>query len=168
MPKEGSPDVPVLGLTSNTGMVFVKGTVNRLAARNMNLSANAAMNSIERRRKARAFVDSLSRANPDVPLDSLFRQFRRNRPVREIPEWLTEDDFRKSDISFDIGENIRKYFREWDMHGSVSLDRMNVMSPYFPLRNRYANTFGSFFSVAASLPATTWLGLLPRSKDTSS
>ena len=144
MPKEGSPDVPVLGLTSNTGMVFVKGTVNRLAARNMNLSANAAMNSIERRRKARAFVDSLSRANPDVPLDSLFRQFRRNRPVREIPEWLTEDDFRKSDISFDIGENIRKYFREWDMHGSVSLDRMNVMSPYFPLRNRINGFSGTF------------------------
>lgn len=144
MPKAGNPDVPVLDLTSNTGMVFAKGAVNRLAVRNLDLSANAAMNSIERRRKARAFVDSLSRANPDVPLDSLFRRFRRNRPNREVPAWLTEADFRKSDISLDVGENIRKYFREWDMDGSIGIGRMNVMSPYFPLRNRIQDFKGTF------------------------
>ena len=59
MPKAGNPDVPVLDFTSNTGMVFAKGPVNRLAVRNLDLSANAAMNSIERRRKARAFMDAL-------------------------------------------------------------------------------------------------------------
>ena len=144
MPKAGSPDVPVLDLTSNTGMLFLKGTVNRLAVRNMDLTANAAMNSIERRRKARGFVDSLSRANPDVPLDSLFRQFRRNRPAREIPAWLTEADFRKNDISLDVGENIRKYFREWDMKGSIGLGRMSVMTPYMPLRNRISDFRGTF------------------------
>lgn len=144
MPKAGSSDVPVLDLTSNTGMVFLKGQVNRLAIRNLDVSANAAMNSIERRRKARAFVDSLSRANPDVPLDSLFSRFRRNRPAREIPSWLTEADFRKSDISFDVGDNIRKYFREWDMEGSIGLRSMNVMSPYFPLRNRVRDFKGTF------------------------
>lgn len=144
MPKKGSPDVPVLDLSSNIGMVFVKGPVNRLAIRNLDLTANAAMNSIERRRKARAFVDSLSKANPDVPLDSLFGQFRRNRPAREIPSWLSETDFRKNDISLDVGENIRKYFREWDMEGSIGFKRMNVMSPFFPLRNRISDFSGTF------------------------
>ena len=144
MPKKGNPDVPVLDLSSNTGMVFVKGPVNRLAIRNLDLTANAAMNFIERRRKARAFVDSLSKANPDVPLDSLFGQFRRNRPAREIPSWLSETDFRKNDISLDVGENIRKYFREWDMEGSLGFKRMNVMSPFFPLRNRISDFSGTF------------------------
>ena len=155
MPKAGNPDVPVLDLTSNTGMVFVKGPVNRLAVRNMDLSANAAMNSIERRRKAKAFVDSLAKANPDVPLDSLFKQFRRNRPAREIPAWLTEADFRKSDITLDVGENIRKYFREWDLEGSIGLGRMSIMTPYMPLRNRISGFRGTFNNNQVNLESLT-------------
>ena len=143
-PKAGSPDVPVLALTSSTDGVFLKGPVNRLSIRSLDMKADAAMNSIERRRKARAFVDSLMRAYPDVPPDSLFAHFRRNRPVRAVPEWLSEDDFRRNDISFDVGENIRKYFREWDMEGSISFRRTRIMSPYFPLRNRIEDFSGTF------------------------
>ena len=155
MPKQGSRDVPVLDLASNTGMVFLKGPVNRLAIMDMDLSANAAMNSIERRRKARAFVDSLARANPDVPPDSLFRHFRMTRPAREMPSWLTEADFRKSDISFDVGDNIRKYFREWDMKGSAGLGRVSVMSPYFPLRNSISGFRGTFDNDRVELESLT-------------
>ena len=143
-PKAGSPDVPVLALTSSTDGVFLKGPVNRLSIRSLDMKADAAMNSIERRRKARAFVDSLMRAYPDVPPDSLFAHFRRNRPARAVPEWLSEDDFRRNDISFDVGENIRKYFREWDMEGSISFRRTRIMSPYFPLRNRIEDFSGTF------------------------
>ena len=143
-PKEGSPDVPVLDLKSNTAGIFMKGPVNRLSVRNLEMSANAAMNSIERRRKARAFVDSLSRANPDVPVDSLFRRWRRSMPERKVPEWLSEDDFRKSDISLNLGDNIKKYFREWDMDGSIAFARTGIMSPYFPLRTRINDFKGTF------------------------
>ena len=143
-PKEGSPDVPVLDLKSNTAGIFLKGPVNRLSVRNLEMSANAAMNSIERRRKARAFVDSLSRANPDVPVDSLFRRWRRSMPERKVPEWLSEDDFRKSDISLNLGDNIKKYFREWDMDGSIAFARTGIMSPYFPLRTRINDFKGTF------------------------
>ena len=143
-PKEGSPDVPILDLKSNTAGIFMKGPVNRLSVRNLEMSANAAMNSIERRRKARAFVDSLSRANPDVPVDSLFRRWRRSMPERKVPEWLSEDDFRKSDISLNLGDNIKKYFREWDMDGSIAFARTGIMSPYFPLRTRINDFKGTF------------------------
>ncbi|HIS22205.1 MAG TPA: hypothetical protein IAC09_02025, partial [Candidatus Cryptobacteroides intestinipullorum] len=110
----------------------------------LEMSANAAMNSIERRRKARAFVDSLSRANPDVPVDSLFRRWRRSMPERKVPKWLSEDDFRKSDISLNLGDNIKKYFREWDMDGSIAFSRTGIMSPYFPLRTRINDFKGTF------------------------
>ena len=92
----------------------------------------------------RAFMDSLSRAYPDIPRDSLFRHMRRTRPEREIPEWLTEADFRKNDISLDFGENIRKYFREWDMSGSVSFGKTSIMTPYFPLWNSINDFKGTF------------------------
>lgn len=143
-PKETDRDIPVLSLTSNTRGLFMKGPVNRIGVRNLDMSANAAMNSIERKKKAKAFVDSLSRANPDVPVDSLFRHFRRTRPAREIPDWLSEADFRKNDISFDVGDNIRKYFSEWDIDGSIAFGGTGIMSPYLPLRNRISDFKGTF------------------------
>ena len=143
-PKENSPDVPVLALKSNTNRLVLKDQMNRIAVRNLEMSADAAMNSIERRRKAKAFVDSLSRANPDIPLDSLFGRWRRSRPERKVPEWLSENDFRKSDISFDVADNIKKYFREWDMEGSIAFKRTRIMSPYFPLRNTVKGFKGTF------------------------
>ena len=143
-PKESNPEVPVLALKSSTGGIFIKGPVNRLAVSGLELSADAAMNSIERKRKAREFMDSLYRAYPDIPRDSLFHYLRRTRPAREIPDWLSEEDFRKNDIRLDVGENIRKYFREWDMEGSLSFRRTGLISPYFPLRNTVSDFKGSF------------------------
>lgn len=143
-PKTTDYEIPVLDLNSNTKAIFLKGPINRLAVFDLDMKANAAMNSIERRKKVRAFMDSLYRAYPDIPRDSLFRHLRRTRPAREIPEWLTEADFRKNDINLDFGENIRKYFREWDMTGSLSFKRTSMMSPFFPLRNSINDFKGTF------------------------
>ena len=143
-PKTENREIPVLNLDSDTRAVFVKGPVNRLAITGLKMNANAAMNSIERRKKARAFMDSLSRAYPEIPRDSLFRHLRRTRPAREMPEWLKEEDFRKSDISIDLGENIRKYFSEWDISGSMSFRRTGIITPYFPLRNSISDFSGTF------------------------
>ena len=154
-PKESNPEVPVLALESNTAGIFIKGPVNRLAVSGLQMSADAAMNSIERRHRAKAFMDSLYRAYPDIPRDSLFRYLRRTRPAREIPEWFTEADFRKSDIRLDVGENIKKYFREWDMEGNISFRRTSILSPYFPLRNTVRDFKGTFDNNSIALENIT-------------
>ena len=143
-PKSGSPDVPVLTLDSSSGRVIMRGPVNRIFVRGLDLDATAAMNSIERRRRARAFVDSLARRNPGVPMDSLFGRFRRARGSRPVPEWLSEEDFRKRDIRIDLGETFRGYMRDWDFDGSMSIGSAGVVSPYFPLRNRLSDVRASF------------------------
>lgn len=143
-PKSGSPDVPVLTLDSSSGRVILRGPVNRVFVRDFDVDAVAAMNSVERRRRARSFVDSLSRMNPGVPRDSLFRRFRRSRGSRPMPEWLREDDFRKRDIRIDLGETVRGYLRDWDFDGSLSIGSAGVVSPYFPLRNRLSDVAASF------------------------
>ena len=143
-PKSGSPDVPVLTLDSSSGRVIMRGPVNRIFVRNLDLDATAAMNSIERRRRARAFVDSLARRNPGVPMDSLFGRFRRARGSRPVPEWLSEEDFRERDIRIDLGETFRGYMRDWDFDGSMSIGSAGVVSPYFPLRNRLSDVRASF------------------------
>lgn len=134
-PKPGNPDIPVLTLDSGSSMIFMRNPVNRIGLRDFDVHATAAMNSIERRQKAKAFIDSLSRKYPDIPRDSLFIHLMKQKG-RTIPEWLTEDDFRKKDIQFQIDSSIMKIFREWDAYGDLSLRRAYVISPYFPLRNR--------------------------------
>ena len=143
-PKSGSPDVPVLTLDSSSGRVIMRGPVNRIFVRDLDLDATAAMNSIERRRRARAFVDSLARRNPGVPMDSLFGRFRRARGSRPVPEWLSEEDFRERDIRIDLGETFLGYMRDWDFDGSMSIGSAGVVSPYFPLRNRLSDVRASF------------------------
>lgn len=143
-PKSGAPEVPVLTLDSSNGGVFLRGPVNRIFARDLELDATAAMNSIQRRRRSRAFVDSLARRNPDIPRDSLFRHYRRGRGSRPMPDWLSEEDFRARDIRIDLGETLTRYLREWDFEGDISLGRAGLVSPRFPLRSQLRDVSASF------------------------
>lgn len=143
-PKPSNSEIPVLTLDSSTGRVFLRDPVNRLALRGLDLDAVAAMNSIERRQRAKEFIDSLSRKYPDIPRDSLFGHLRRTRGSRPVPDWLSEKDFMKKDLSLRLDDTMAKYFREWDLEGSLSLTRANIMSPYFPLRNRLSDIRASF------------------------
>ena len=132
-PKSGAPEVPVLTLDSSNGGVFLRGPVNRIFTRDLDIDATAAMNSIQRRRRSLAFVDSLARMNPDVPRDSLFRHYRRSRGSRPMPDWLSEDDFRARDIRIDLGETLTRYLREWDFEGSISLVTPPPRTPRLPV-----------------------------------
>ena len=143
-PKSGAADVPVLTLDSSNKGVFLRGPVNRIFVRSLDIDAVAAMNSIERRRRSRAFADSLMRRYPDVPPDSLFARFRRSRGSRPLPEWLSEQDFRKRDIRLNLGDSVTRYLRDWDFDGSLSVGSAGVITPYFPLRNRLTDIKASF------------------------
>lgn len=143
-PKKENPQIPVLTLTSSNGGLFVRGPVNRIAARGLDIDATAAMNSIERRHKAKAYIDSLARQYPDIPRDSLFRHLRRMRGARPLPDWLSEKDFMKQDLNLKLGDTMAKYFREWDAEGSLSLSKAALITPYFPLRNVLSDVKASF------------------------
>lgn len=137
LPKRGNAAVPTLTLTSRNDRIFMRTMYNRLALNNANLRASAAMNSIERRQKAKSFIDSLSRRYPDVPRDSLLQHMMRTRTQMAVvlPEWMTEEDFQKQDIDISLDKTLAKYFREWDLNGGLKVEKGMVMTPYFPLRN---------------------------------
>jgi len=134
-PKKGQ-DVPVLTLTSQNGKIFLRSDVNRVMVREGDIRASAVLNTVERRRKMRAFRDSLSRVYPDIPKDSLFRHMMAQKgPGPQMPEWMKEEDFRKQDIDISLDKTLAKYFRDWDLKGSITVGKGMVMTPYFPLRN---------------------------------
>lgn len=135
MPKRSNPKIPVLTLTSTTKRITLATDVNRAILTDASIRADASMNSIERKQMRKARLDSLQKVYPDIPRDSLMRHAMKNRPAREVQEWLKEEDFRKRDIDIRLDQSIAKYFREWDMRGAVKIRTGIIMTPYFPLRN---------------------------------
>ena len=135
-PKRGQPKVPVLTLTSRNKGIFLKADAGRVVMSNADIRAKAAMNTVERRKKMKMFRDSLAKAYPDIPKDSLFRHMMAQRgPRAEMPEWLKEEDFRSQDIDISLDKSLAKYFRDWDLDGRFSIEKGMLMTPYFPLRN---------------------------------
>lgn len=135
MPKRGQPQVPVLTLTSNNDKITLSSGRNRAILTDADIWANAALNTVERRQKVKAFRDSLAQLYPDIPRDSLFAHFRSQRGSRPVPEWMKEEDFKKQDLDIRLDETMAKYFRNWDIKGNIDVRTGIVMTPHFPLRN---------------------------------
>lgn len=135
MPKRGQPTVPVLSLSSRNKNIMVKSETNRIILTDASVRARAAMNTADRRQKVKAFKDSLAKAYPDIPKDSLFAHLMAQRKSAPVPEWLKEEDFRKQDINIKLDETMAKYFREWDLNCDLDIRTGILMTPYFPLRN---------------------------------
>lgn len=134
-PKKERPDIPVLTVSSTNKHIYYKDGTNRAILTDADIHAMAAMNTVERRQRMRMFMDSLAKMYPDVPRDSLMIHMAAQRKTRELPEWMSEEDFRKKDINIKLDETLAKYFREWDMNGKLDIRTGIVMTPYFPLTN---------------------------------
>lgn len=134
-PKRGQPTIPVLTFSSTNKRITLITSANRAILTDSKIKASAAMNTMERKARREALIDSLARVYPTVPKDSLIRHMMKQRGQREVPEWMQEEDFRKSDIDIRLDETMAKYFREWDLNGSIDVRTGIIMTPYFPLRN---------------------------------
>lgn len=73
------------------------------------------------------------------------------RPRRQMPDYMSEKDFRKADIKFDLGETFKSYFRQWNLAGRLSLARGAVVTPAFPQRTRLTSLGGAFTNDKVSL-----------------
>ena len=135
IPKRGQPTLPLLTFSSTNKRITLISSVNRAILTDSEIRASATMNTVDRKARREAFLDSLARVYPDVPQDSLFRHMMRNRTAQAVPDWMQEDDFKKNDIDIRLDESLAKYFREWDMRGDINIRTGIVMTPYFPLRN---------------------------------
>lgn len=133
-PKKKNPEIPVLKLSSSNGRISMRDKSGLVSMKGVDLNATAAMNTIERNAKRKALLDSLATVYPDTPRDSLFKRAFRDKMPKEMPSWLSEKDFEKSDINLKLDESMAKYFREWDLNASVGIKSGRISTPYFPLR----------------------------------
>lgn len=83
--------------------------------------------------RVRGAMDSLRRLHPGATRDSLMR-IAGSGP--NVPDFLSEKDFRAHDIKVEVTENVRKMFRQWRPEASVKVASASVSTPLLPLTNR--------------------------------
>ena len=135
MPKKDNPGIPVLSVSSTNKRIYVRDISNRLILTDASMRGRAAMNTVERIARRKAMLDSLAIVYPDVERDSLLRHHLRQRRNTEVPQWMREEDFKAQDINIRLDESLARYFREWDVEGSIKVRTGIAMTPYLPIRN---------------------------------
>ncbi len=144
IPKRENEEVPLLTLNSVNKRIFLTSETNRAILTDSEIKAEAAMNSIERRKRREERLDSLAAIYPETPRDSLMARARAERGGRAVQSWAAEDDFSDQDIDLRLDETLAKYWREWDLNGAIDVRTGIVMTPYFPLRNILRGFHASF------------------------
>lgn len=150
-PSRDDRTVPVVMVRSDSKYLRAKSGLNRLFLKNLGFDAKARMNKSRSKGIFRQYADSLYRVHPDWNRDSLRAHLQARYKRAETPAWMKEEDFLKSDVSFDFGETFRKYFTQWTMDGSLNLDKLAVATPAFPLRTSVSGFHGSFNNDAVTL-----------------
>ena len=145
---------PKLTLTSHNGHIGARQGVNRVAVDSARFDITANLHQIDPAASARRkhFLDSLQRVYPGTPRDSLLRRMMSSR---QLPAWMQEADFRRKDISLNLGETVAKYMKEWDVKGNLSIADGQLMTPAFPLENGIRNAAGSFDNDKIDLTSLT-------------
>ena len=134
-PKRGQPTIPVLSLSNQNLRITYITADNRIILTDSKIAAKASMNTLDRQRRREAFMDSLSKAHPGIPRDSLLIYLRSQRAAKAVPTWMKDDSFKDSDIKVDLNETFKTYFKEWDIEANAGIRTGIFMTPYFPLRN---------------------------------
>lgn len=150
-PSKDDRAVPVVMVRSDNKFLRAKSGLNRLFLKNLAFDAKARMNKPRNKGLFKQYADSLYRVHPDWNRDSLRAHLQARYKRAETPAWMKEEDFLKSDISFDFGETFRKYFTQWNMDGTLSMDIASVATPAFPLRTSLSGFHGSFNNDAVTL-----------------
>lgn len=118
--KKGQPEIPELYLSSSNAGFFLKDKINRLGLRGVRFKAKAVKNSSERRPRR------------NIP-----------RPGQTfVPD--NESDFAQMDISLDFGETINRYYRTWNVNGDLAMDKVRLITPYFPIETSLHDFKGDF------------------------
>ena len=140
-PASETRPLPRLNLGSKNGAVRVRMGSNVYSLRNVNFDISALRHQTRQPQTLRLtrMLDSLQRVYPDVPRDSLFRKAREQRLALQ-----TRDDFASADITISISDGIRRYFREWDVDGTVDVGSGRISMPAFPLKTGISGVSGSF------------------------
>lgn len=150
-PSSRNDRVPVININSTNKRIRAAKGPHRVMLSALDFDAKAQLKKPGNKRRVSTFMDSLSRLHPELSRDSLIAYMRANARNKKLPDWMSDEDLRKSDIKLDFGESFRNYYNKWDFSGNLSLASARVATPAFPLRTRITGFHGSFDNDKVSL-----------------
>ena len=154
--REGEAQLPILSVSSRNKGIFLRSGPNRIGLRQASVNAHAVKMVESASARRGRLLDSLGRVYPGVERDSLLRHhFRTRMAGRKMPDYLSEKDFRSSDVRINLGETVTSYFNDWTLGGGLTVNDGLLISPYFPLKNRMENIEGSFNNNTLTLSNVT-------------
>lgn len=138
---KGNARQPQARLNISTGTAIYADRINRAMLSDAKASLTVHPSSSRMAQKRFARYDSLRRAHPGLPADSIRamasaiakaeRAARKSSNRRQAATDSIDNNF---DIEVDAP--LRRLLRNWQAEGSLRADRMRMFTPLFPLRNR--------------------------------
>ena len=130
-----------VSVKSSNRMAYMHAGNNRVTLADPVASASLQKRTSVRRQRGQR---SEMRAPRDSTARRRFADDSQRRPERSIPDYLKEIDFRKKDLSIDIGGSLNELFRKWTPTAEVSFSLGTVATPLLPLRNSITSFDGRF------------------------
>ena len=140
---KGKQMVPYMSLSSSNKSIAVREGVNRLSVGDASFSVSAHPVKAENESRRRHLLDSLQKVYPGTPRDSLLRKAFAERN-RSRADYLSDKDFAARDIHITLAGSLAEYVRDWDISGSLKFKEGTVITPYYPLENRFSDIRGKF------------------------
>jgi hypothetical protein len=79
-------------------------------------------------------ADSLKQVYPHLAMDSIYRMaFQKQRRSTDL------DEHDQEMLDFEVSEGIQRFLQCWSLNGTMTAGKARLFTPYFPLRNRFAD-----------------------------
>lgn len=128
--ESNSQSVPHLKLVSNSGRLFLNSPQARLAMRDASFVADAQTRA--RRR--------------DVDTAAIRERMRRRSEETPVRDYLSEKEFALADLDFRLDKSISDIIVKWNPSLRFGVGQGMLLTPMFPLRNRFSHLKGEFVS----------------------
>src|SRR5574344_718272 len=126
-----------LDVSTDSREIFVQSGSSRFGVHGTSIALSALKRPNSETRRRRSLLDSLQRVYPGVARNKLFIEMKKNTArSKNLPEYLTEKDFEKSDISFSLDSTLARYIHDWEPSGHIRVGNGFFASPAMPLRTR--------------------------------
>ena len=136
LPKDNDYSKAKIKVSSDNERLSLRLPDGRFALRgcNMDFETYRIRGFDETLKRRNAMLDSLAEIYAGVPRDSLLAYARKDRIKKRT---VTEtDEFRDTDVSFNLDRSLRRMLRNWSFKGSIYADGGRIRTPLFPLKTK--------------------------------
>lgn len=144
----GGKRLPEFLLRINAGRLAAGSPEMRFLLSDAHINADAHMKPpTERQKRIRHSADSLRRAMPELPLDSVYAlalQMHRRKPGQRARVHTETTAADREIIDWGTSRGLARMLTRWVLDGRITADRAGLYTPVFPLRNRVRNFNMSF------------------------